>query len=775
LIARFRPFLLAGAAAIALPAQSWAQTDAAVAGGTQVAAADQVAANDARFAPETVIVTARHTQEREEDVPISMSVLTGDSLQQTGGYTLADIQHTVPGLVAYNSNPRNSSIGIRGLGVTSAQDGLDTSVGVYVDNVYFGRPGMALEDLIDVDQVEVLRGPQGTLFGRNSSAGVVNITTKAPSSDALTTAEGSFGSYTYNQERATVTGPLIDGLVAFRLTAYSTYRDGITPNYKTGGRDNGLERSGARAQLLITPSSDLTIRVIGDYSIEDDTSNAAVITQILPDSIGATTARTKAALALTGWTPVAVPGQIGINAIQDMRTRQGGGSVQADYNLGWADFTSVSAVRLWEFWPLQDSDSTPLDILQFNVAKTRDTQATQEFRLASKPGTFTWQTGVFLFHQNLRDHYILNQYGYDAGAFLTNYARTLNPAAAAVVITPGAQYNDDVRTTTDSVAVFGQVNWEILEGLTFTGGLRYTQDWRAGTAISSVVGTIPANLTPAINDNLHISGDNVSGLASLAYKIADDSLIYASFSTGYKASGLNLDSAVPAAGLILKPELATNYEVGVKQGLFSDRLVVNADFYWTILGGLQANYYPPDGSKSYLTNAGHVRARGVEAEANYQVDDNFSFGLNGAFNEAVYTSYPSGPPRIGFTGFQNLTGQPVYEAPKWVGSANATYGWDYDANTHPYVSLQYSYTSTYNGTIDDSPQTRIKGYGLLNLRLGATLANGKYDAIFWVNNVLDKHYFNTAGTVSEPGAATFAISQQPGVPRVIGGTFRINL
>jgi iron complex outermembrane receptor protein len=633
---------------------------------------------------------------------------------------------------------------------------------------------MALEDLIDVDQIEVLRGPQGTLYGRNSSAGAINITTKAPSFDPSLTAEVSGGSYTYNQERFTATGPLVDGLLAFRLTAFNTYRDGYTYNYKTNGRDNGIERNGVRGQLLFTPSTDLSIRVIGEYSNEDDTSNTSVVTQILPDAIGIATARTKTALAQTGWTPIA-SNSTGINAIQNMRTRQEAGSVEVNYNLGWADATAITAYRQWEFFPLQDSDSTPLDILQVNVAKTRDVQATQEFRLASKPGDFTWQTGLFLFHQNLRDHYILNQYGTDAGAFLTNYNRLANPAAAAVIVSPGAQYLDDVRSRTDSVAVFGQFNWQIVTGLTFTGGVRFTQDWRDGQAVSSVNGTIPASLTPAINQNLRIDGNNVSGLASLAYKLDDDSLVYATYSNGYKAAGLNLDAAVPAAGLILQPELTDNYEVGTKFSLLDNRLFVKADLYWTELSGLQANYYPPDGSKSYLTNAGNVRARGAELETTYNLDDHFSLGVNGAFNEATYTSYPAGPCPIGVAGLCSLTGKPVYEAPKWVANLSGTYGFDYDAKTRPYVTATYSFTSRYNGTIDDSPYTQIPAYGLVNLRVGASLAGGKYDVAVWANNLLDQTYYTSTALASVPGASSFGVTGQPGAPRLVGATFRANL
>jgi len=760
--------LLAGAA-IAAPLPALAQQ--AGAQSTQIAALDNQSYVPAT---EAVIVTARHSQEREQDVPISMSVVTADILDSTGGYTLADIQHIIPGLVSFNSNPRNSSVGIRGLGVTSAQDGLDTSVGVYVDGVYLGRPGMALQDLIDVEQVEVLRGPQGTLYGRNSSAGAINITTRAPSFTPSLTAEISGGTYTYNQERLTATGPLIDGLLAYRFTAFNTYRDGYTANYKTGGRDNGVGRSGARLQLLGTPTDQLSIRWIGEYSVEDDTSNGSVITQILPNSIGAATARTKAALTQTGWSPFA-SNSTGTNAIHNMRTRQAATSVQVNYDLGWGDATSITAYRQWEFFPLQDSDNTPLDILQVNVANTRAVQATQEFRLASKPGAFSWQTGVFLFHQNLRDHYILNQYGYDAGAFLTNYARQSNPLAAAVTVSPGAQYIDDVRSRTGSVAVFGQFDWEILTGLTLTGGVRYTNDWRDGAALSSVRGTIPASLTPAINTNLRIEGENVSGLASLAYKLDDNSLVYATYSNGYKASGLNLNAAVPAGGLILQPELTDNYEVGAKLSLLDNKLFVKADLYWTELSGLQANYYPPDGSKSYLTNAGDVRARGVELEATYAVDSNLSLGANGAFNEAVYASYPAGPCPIGVAGLCSLTGKPVYEAPKWIANLNATYGWDYDVQTRPYVSVQYSFTSRYNGTIDDSPYTQIAAYGLVNLRAGASLANGKYDAVVWVSNLLDQTYYTSTALASLPGASSFGVTGQPGAPRLIGATFRANL
>lgn len=205
----------------AQPAAAPAAKDAAVNADATTSTDASSAADSGASDVAEVVVTARREQERAQDIPVAVAALPAKTLEQNRAYTLADVQTLVPGMVAYQSNARNSSIGIRGIGVSSAADGLDTTVGVYVDGVYLGRPGMALEDLIDVDQVEVLRGPQGTLFGRNAAAGVVNITTKAPSFTQQVTLEGSYGNFDYEQLKASVSGPLVPDLVAARLTLFT--------------------------------------------------------------------------------------------------------------------------------------------------------------------------------------------------------------------------------------------------------------------------------------------------------------------------------------------------------------------------------------------------------------------------------------------------------------------------------------------------------------------------------------------------------------------------
>lgn len=722
-----------------------------------------------------ILVTARRQAERAQDVPIALSVLTGAALERTGSYTLTDVQSQTPSLTAFNSNPRNSSIGIRGIGVSSASDGLDTSVGVYIDNVYLGRPGMALADLIDVDRVEVLRGPQGTLFGRNNSAGVLNITTRKPEFTFGGTAEVSLGTYGYNQERISVTGPVIDGLLAFRVTGFNTHRNGVLDNIKTGIDANSVGRSGGRVQLLATPASNLTIRLSGDYSQEDDTCCVSATKLALPASLSATTSRTLRALASLGYVPQRSLDFTQNNSPQNMKTDQKGVSLQVDWDLGFATATSISAWRYWHFNPLQDSDGTPLDVIQVNVAQTKDDQYSQEFRLASRPGRFNWQVGAYLFHQRLKDHFILNQFGTDASAFYTTYLRLANPAAAAVVIAPGSQYLDDVDTSVDSVAAFGQANFDITERLTVTGGIRYTRDKRSGVSDTSIVGTPYAATSIPFHYNVSVKDDNVSYLASASYKLADDVLAYASYSTGYKGSGLNLNSAVSAGTpLVLSPEKVKNWELGLKSQFFDRRVTINLSAFATDLSGLQANIVPTNGNRSYLANVGDVRSRGVEFDASLRVTDTLTLSGNGSYNDAVYKRYANAPCPVGVSGVCDLTGRPLFQAPRWIGNGTLDYHVDLGNGTRPYALAQISYRSSAFGTADAGPYSRIEAYALANFRIGAVLGNGRYDLSAWINNAFDKQYFQNLSTTAIVGASPFAYAGQLGTPRTAGATLRVN-
>jgi iron complex outermembrane receptor protein len=758
---RIRNTLLLATAACALTA---GLARAASAPRAVTPAADASAAPAVAATVEDVIVTARRTSERAQEVPISLSVVSGKTLTDTGAYTLTDLQANTPSLVAYNSNPRNSSVAIRGIGLSSASDGLDYSVGVYVDGVYLGRPGMALEDLIDVDQIEVLRGPQGTLFGRNTSAGVLNITTAKPSFDFGGTAEASVGNYGYNQERLSATGPLVRDVLAFRLTAFNTHRSGTLPNLTTGVAANSVQRTGARFQLYYKPIDKLSLRLITEYSNENDTCCVSVLKQVVPSL----DPKAIAAFNLLGYNPVASFTSVRANAPQNMLTDQHSASAELNWDLGWANLTSISAYRYWHFAPLQDSDGTPLDVLQVNVAQTRDEQYSQEIRLSSNPGRITWQAGVYAFDQILRDHYILNKYGTDATAFY----RALT-GANSISVPAGSQYIDDARSVTQSYAVFGQANVKITDQLILTGGVRYTYDDKHGVSQSSTIGS-PYVKTPFAYD-VSVTNGNVSYLASLSYKPTTSTLIYASYSTGYKDAGLNLNSVVPPNGnVVIQPEYAEDWEVGIKQTLFDRHLVFNVNGFWTNLKGLQANYYPPSGSKSYLTNAGDLTSRGFEADATLSLDNGLSLSVNGSYDDAYYTKFTGAPCPPGVTGVCNLTGRPVYEAPRYIANATAQYRFSLNDWVSPYALVQYAYRSSVYGAIDDWALAKLPAYSLVNARLGAAIQNGRYDVSVWVNNALNAKYYYNLGPASFQQSGTYGVSGQPGTPQTFGATLRVS-
>src|SRR5882757_8012740 len=311
---------------------------------------------------EDVVVTARRRAENAQDVPIPITAITGNSLEESGQYRLEDLNERLPSLNAQFANPRQTSIAVRGLGNNPANDGLESSVGVYLDDVYLGRPGMANQDFVDIDQVSLLRGPQGTLFGKNTTAGVLNITTRSPSFTPDGTVEASGGNYGYYQVRGSLSGPLADDTLAGRLSYAKTSRDGFIDDVTDGRRLNSVDRQGLRGQLLFKPNEALSIRVIGDYEKEDSDCCVSVLYNPGPND----GALLKARLAAAGAAEIFDPNFLSssINDLQHMEVRQSGGSVQANWRFdGGYNLTSITAFRSWHFIPTNDADGTNISAL----------------------------------------------------------------------------------------------------------------------------------------------------------------------------------------------------------------------------------------------------------------------------------------------------------------------------------------------------------------------------------------------------------------------------
>ena len=236
---------------------------------------------------ETVIVTARLRQEDAQSIPVSLSVVDASALDTTRTYNISQITQLVPSLNYVSPNPRNTAFTIRGLGssvvaVSQANDGLEPGVGFYVDQVYHGRPATAAFDFLDLDRVEVLRGPQGTLFGKNTTAGAINIATQAPSFDPEVKLEASVGNDGYLQAKGSANGALIGNVLAGRISAVKTQRDGVLHNVVTGADVNDVNNTGLRGQLLYRPAESIRLRLIGDYSSIDTVCCTQVYFSVVP-------------------------------------------------------------------------------------------------------------------------------------------------------------------------------------------------------------------------------------------------------------------------------------------------------------------------------------------------------------------------------------------------------------------------------------------------------------------------------------------------------------
>ncbi|WP_046995820.1 TonB-dependent receptor, partial [Pseudomonas aeruginosa] len=674
-----------------------------------------------------VTVTARRREEDSQKVPTPITVLGGETLEAQRISRVQDLQQVLPSVNVAYIHARQSSVAVRGIGNNPASDGLEGSAGIYLDNVYLGRPGMAVFDLLDIEQLELLRGPQGTLFGKNTTAGVLNISTRAPTFTAERTVEVSGGQDGYFQGRGTVSGPLGETL-AGRLSAYRTRDDGYIKNIHDDNYLNGGERQGARGQLLFEPNEDFSLRWIADYN-EEDSSNGSMV-------VYGGAERFWQRAALVGASPLRDPQRrkVNINGRQHVSVHQGGSSLEANWNLaGGYRLTSISAYRYWHFTPANDEQLNVSAINDTGV-EVHDRQFSQEIRLASPTGgAFDYVVGAYAFRQNLGNK-TFTSYGPLADLYLLG-------ANLGALNDTYSKANGKIET--DSFALFAQGTWHLTERLDFTAGLRGTYEEKnakverfapLGGAAVGGVGAAVRNGQLGAYDSGDLSQYNFapSALLSLSYQFSDDLLGYASLSHGEKSGGVNLAvGSAPSAGadsLLVGPERANDAELGLKSTLFDRRLLLNANLFWTGIHGYQATtlYQAPGSTQlvQVLANAGSVRSRGLEFEATALPLRGLTLNFNGSYNDVTYLSFKDAPcpaevsTRPGAPSSCDLTGQRVVGASKWIANLNGEYQWRLDDRFQPYVSASYAYRSAAEGTLDNSDLSKIDGYALVNLAAG---------------------------------------------------------
>lgn len=727
---------------------------------------------------ETVTVTTRRREESSQDVPTPMSVVSGQTLETQRVYRIQDLQQLVPSVNVAYMHARQSSVSIRGLGNNPASDGLEGSVGLYIDNVYLGRPGMAVFDLMDIEQLEVLRGPQGTLFGKNTTAGVINISTRAPSFTPERSIETSVGEDGYFQTKGTISGPLNDQL-AGRISAYRTRSDGDIKNEFNGHDLNGGSRDGFRAQLLFKPNENFNLRWIGDYNEEDSSAGTRVLYNTGPTINGVNLYSARAAAA--GATLVnGSHRKVNLDNDQHVTVHQGGTSVEANWTLP-SDFTltSVSSYRFWNFTPRND-DGLNVPATYNAGVSVEDKQYSQEFRLASPKGEFfDYVLGAYYFGSDL-DNKSFAYYGPQADIW--------NGTPRGALANVNSVGRGHIKT--DSFALFAQGTWHLTPRLDFTAGVRGTYEEKnawvnrdapvGGAAVTGAAATARRGRTGAYDSgDLNQYSSSPSGLLNLSYRFTDDLLGYATLSHGEKSGGVNLVvGSAPTAGadsLLIGTERANNAELGFKSTLWDRRLQLNANVFWTQVNAYQTNAYDDVNRVQYLTNAGSVRSRGVEFESTVIPLRGLTLNFNGSYNDVSYLSYKDAPcpPEVsqapGAPASCDLSGHQVVGASKWIGNANGKYEWNLDNGLQPYVTGSYAFRSKAVGTVEDSDYGQIPSYAVVNLSTGlrGDFNQGQWDVSLWLKNAFDKTYYTTLWTGGNGGYEGLL-----GTPRTLGVTGR---
>jgi len=757
----------------------------------------------AQTAPDTdtndIVVTARQRAENVQTVPIAVSVVSGEQLDRAYTVNTQQLSLLVPSLNYSSANPRNTAFTIRGLGssvvaVSQANDGLEGGVGFYIDQVYHARPATAAFDFSDIDRIEVLRGPQGTLFGKNSTAGAISITTRLPTFTPEASEEISVGSFNYVQAKASASLPLTDTIAA-RISGLVTRRDGVIRNIVTGEDHNGIGNQAVRGQLLFQPNDRVSVRLIADFTNFESNCCTQVYFRVAPTLKPA--ARQYPALAAgVGYTPASLNPYdrvTDIDAALGVSTNEGGVSAIANWNLGAATLTSVSAWRFWNWDAANDRDYTGLPIQLVQHIPSRQDQYSQELRLASNgEGALSYVGGLYFFRQRVIGRPI-SIYGPLAAYYLIG--PTTGAAATPVPGNLLDGFGSDGRTDfqSNSYAAFGEVNWRPLRGLTITGGLRYTYEKKKGSYDTFTFGglqTANAALNSAKLSILRgqdyaarVNGGALTGRANLAYQFTPGVFGYVGFARGAKSGGINmsglpLDNAnQPALNTaVVRPEQNTNYEIGLKTRLFGQRLTLNVDAYYTRVTDFQANVTDTGAAaalRTYLANIPKVTVKGIEADAHVQVSKRFSLNASAAYADGKYDSYPNGPcpiERIGSaTTVCDLSGIALPSLPKW----SVTYGGDYALPIDPLggsIALHLdgrSQTKQF-GDPTGSAYTVIGGYTLVNGSVGFRSRRGWEIAVF-TRNLFDRNYIQN---VTIQAGNTGLILATPSDPRTVGVTFR---
>jgi iron complex outermembrane receptor protein len=770
-----------------------------------------------------VIVTSRNREEIAQDVPVPISVIGGKQLDRDRMVEVQDLTRKAPGITATTPNARRTGISIRGIGKSSSNDSMEASVGIIVDDVFMSHVGMSYQDFTDLDRVEIARGPQGTLLGKNTSIGAINYVSKAPSFTPQGSFEAETGGFSQSTSQSSpgafkfkgsYSNAIVEDTLAYRASGFIDKQDGDFLNVnRSGGTVNEKNRYGGRVQFLFTPTDKISAKLNLDVAQSREISNIkpAIID---PLTFANGTSRT-AGTGLTytsrlsrgyfnGYQPIIGSwDQIDLGQAKPLLTNNRGASLNVNWDLGLGTLTSITAYRKFNFDSWNDSDQTRFAITE-GATLAQQEQFSQEFRFTSpQSDRLDYQTGLFYMHTN-GESTSRNLFGQDAGAFYATTAQynALTGGGAAGLAALKASLNNVYATSkttpeNDSTALFGQANWHLTDKATLTTGLRGTYEAKTSTydnlasyydgsalttSIAGDVGTNALtlrnaqlkNLTATTNGGLNET--SVAWLINPSYKLNSDVLLYASAANGGKSGSVQFDKN--GGPLNVAPEKTLDFELGFKSVLLDKTLLLNVNLYQTTVRDYQATTSIADatitaGYRSILGNIPEIRARGVELEGAFAATSRLNFNFGAAYNNAIYTDWHTAtcPAEIVATICDN-TGKQVVGAPKLTGIIGADYR----------VPLAYGLTGhAFFNTVVRSKQNleaqlseygKQSGYSVTDGGIGISTAKGKTELNLVAKNLFDKEYTTSVNNFSTTGAVGY---DGVGPRRYVGIVLRTNL
>ncbi|WAC39308.1 TonB-dependent receptor [Pedobacter sp. SL55] len=755
-----------------------------------------------------IVVTSRRRSEVLQEVPIPITVIGGQAAENAGAFNVNRLKELVPSVQLYASNARNTTLNIRGLGSTFGltNDGIDPGVGFYVDGVYHARPAATSTDFIDIDQIEVIRGPQGTLFGKNTTAGAFNITTRKPSHVASAKVELSFGNYNFIQAKTTATGSVAKNLAA-KISISGTQRDGTIWNVREERKYSGQNNLGAKGQLLFTPNEKLELLLSGDVSIQHPAGYPLVVAGVTTTERSAFRQYAKIVEDLGYTQPIVDPFAREIYTNTPWRHNQsiGGISLNADYKIGSGKLTSTTAWRFWNWDPTNDRDFTEFAALTKSQGNTRHDQYSQEFRYAGDlTDKLSGVVGVFFLGQNLQGLGQTEEVGRDQWRFVQTSAtgeQALYSANRDLLTGYGITTNSTIKSL--SAAVFAQVDWEVLDKLHVLPGIRFTYDKKEVDYDRRTYGGLQTSdaallrLKNAVYSNQQFNtstnNNNLSGNLTVSYRPSDKLNAFATYSTAYKPVGVNVGglptTSTGAADLsvaIVKPEYVQHYELGLKTKPTAGA-ILNITAFNTDIKDYQTNVQSPQlgVNRGYLANAEKVRVKGLEVDGSYQLQRFLTLNAAVAYLEGKYVKFTNAPLPLEETGrtevingvatqvaFKDVSGGRLPGISKWNISGGAelsTAGKLAEREGRYFIASDISYRSEYSSNPTPSRVLVINGYTLLNARLG--FRSEKFSIFAWSRNLGGTNYFEQLQAAAGNAGLYAGVL---GDPRTYGATLRFS-